>query len=163
MKNIFLNEKGSALLIAMIMLVVLFIIGTATMNTSTTEVMISGNYRTMKEAFYNTEGPLEYAWRQTDIYSTIGKTIGSTLAIPLAADNTTSLFLGKNVFSSMTSGNVTLRRIGNPPRGNEGTDTSKYDGYYYIVDVTGSGPANAESHQISEVVLLMPKDSGGSL
>ena len=33
----------------MIMIVVLLIIGTATMNTSTTEVMISGNYRLMKE------------------------------------------------------------------------------------------------------------------
>lgn len=156
MKNRILNQKGSALLIAMIMLVVLFIIGTATMNTSTTEVIISGNYRLMKEEFYKTEGPIEYAQSQSTIYETIGKTVGNSVTIPLAADNVNSMILGKNIFSDVAAGAVTLQRIGNSvPRGS-GTDTTRYQSLHYIIDVTGRGPINAESHQIMEVIRYLP-------
>ncbi len=158
MKNIKkINEKGSALLIAMIMLVVLTVIGTASINTSTTEVMISGNYRAMKEAFYNTEGPTEYAVKQLNIYSTIGETIGASATIPLAGDNNNSSLLGKNIFSNVKAGSVTLKSIRNVPRGDTGTAANQMDGFYYIIDVTGSGPANAESHQITEVVFYRSK------
>ncbi len=156
--RLYKNEKGSALLIAMIMLVVLLIIGTATMNTSTTEVMISGNYRLMKEEFYKTEGPLEYAQSQANIYSTIGTTVGNSTAIPLAADNTNSAVLNKNVFSDVAAGsNVVLRRIGNAPPRSSGTQAMKFKSLHYVIDVTGRGPANAESHQIMEVVRYLPE------
>lgn len=157
--RLYKNEKGSALLIAMIMIVVLLIIGTATMNTSTTEVMISGNYRLMKEEFYKAEGPLEYAQSQsTNIYSTIGITVGNSIAIPLAADNANSAVLNKNVFSDVAAGsNVALRRIGNSPPRSSGTQAMKFKSLHYVIDVTGRGPANAESHQIMEVVRYLPE------
>lgn len=140
------KEKGSALLIAMIMLVVLTVIGAATMNTSTTEVIISGNYKTMKEAFYNTERVTEYAIAQPDIYSATNNIIGTSVSVPLAADNVSSVPLGKNIFSNIISGNVTLTREMNAPVGSGLTGRVNV----FLIDVTGSGPANAESRQIVE-------------
>lgn len=161
MRNIFLKDDGSALLIAMIMLVVLTVIGAATMNTATTEVMISGNYRVMKEAFYNTEGPIEYAIKQPILYETIGYTIGGSTAIPFGADNITSAVLNKNIFSNVTAGNVKLVREGVVPV-TSGYDAKNSAGkaLYYLIDVTASGPANAESHQVLEH--WRPKPSGGN-
>lgn len=135
------KEKGSALLIAMIMLVVLTVIGAATMNTSTTEVIISGNYKTMKEAFYNTERVVEYAIVQPDAYS-----LGTAVSIPLAADNVSSVPLGKNIFSNVTAGSVTFSREMNALVGSGTSDRINV----FRIDVIASGPANAESHQIVE-------------
>lgn len=49
------NERGSVLVIAMLVLVMLTVLGFASMNTSNIEVMISGNERTYKENFYRAE------------------------------------------------------------------------------------------------------------
>lgn len=153
--SLLMEEKGSALLIAMIMLVVLTVIGAATMNTSTTEVIISGNYRTMKEAFYNAEGPVEYAIVQTDIYSATNNIIGATVAIPLAADNVASVPLGnKNIFSNVTAGSVTLSREMNAPSGSGSSSRVNV----FRIDVTASGPTNAGDHQIVE--RWLPKMEG---
>lgn len=164
------KEEGSALIIAMIMLVVLTIIGTATINTSVTEIMVAGNYKVMKDAFYNTEGPIEYAIKQPEIPKQIAQmpgtdgslgSIGASVAIPLAGDCcTASAVLYKNVFDNVITGTATLRRISKPPT-LSGTDAKDNDGgfkyYYYVIDVTGRGPANAESHQISEISVPQPK------
>ena len=47
------NEKGAALVIALMMLVICTIIGTAALMTTQIEEQISGNQRTSKVAFYN--------------------------------------------------------------------------------------------------------------
>ena len=45
------NERGVALLLALAMLAIMTVIGVFALDTSTTEVKISGNYRTSQEAF----------------------------------------------------------------------------------------------------------------
>lgn len=138
------KEDGSALLIALIMLMVLTIIGVATLNTSTTEVMIAGNYRTYKECFYNAEKIIEYAYFRENIYTNIGTNIGDTQSLPLAADNNTSAVFNENIFSNLITGSVTLMREGNCPSGESGKCR------YYYIDVTARGPANAECRQVAE-------------
>lgn len=49
------NEQGSVLVISMLILVMLTLVGFASMNTSNIEMMISGNERTYKENFYRAE------------------------------------------------------------------------------------------------------------
>lgn len=149
------NEKGSALLIAMIMMVVLTVIGATTMNTATTEVIISGNYRTMKECFYNTEGPIEYAIKQSDIYKAIESNIGSSVDIPLGADNISSAALGINIFTNVTTGTVTYIRDGNALTGSGSSGRARY----YRIDVAGSGPTNASCHHIVEKTIPKPEES----
>lgn len=46
------NERGLALLLALAMLAIMTVIGVFALDTSTTEVQISGNYRTSQEAFF---------------------------------------------------------------------------------------------------------------
>lgn len=55
------DEKGFVLIAAMVILVLLSIIGIATTKTSTTELMIAGNDRRAKHAFYKADGGTEVA------------------------------------------------------------------------------------------------------
>lgn len=55
------NEKGIVLVIALIMLCMMTIIGTAVSNTSTVETMISGVEKEQREAFYVAEAGIDHA------------------------------------------------------------------------------------------------------
>ncbi|MHB8482861.1 MAG: pilus assembly PilX family protein [Nitrospiria bacterium] len=59
-KNLVNNEKGMALVLAMVMLVLMTLIGFAAVNTSTTEVSLSGNYRLSADSFYVSEGGINF-------------------------------------------------------------------------------------------------------
>jgi len=58
------NERGTALVVALILLWVLTIIGLAATNTSTLEVLISGSEKEGQEAFYAADGGIEYGLHQ---------------------------------------------------------------------------------------------------
>ena len=55
------NNDGAVLVIALMLLAVLTILGVASLNTTTTEIRISGNEKVYKEAFYNAEAGVAYA------------------------------------------------------------------------------------------------------
>jgi hypothetical protein len=57
------NEKGAALAIALMMLVILAILGTAAIMTSTNEMDIAGNEKQYQVAFYAAEGGTEMTHR----------------------------------------------------------------------------------------------------
>jgi hypothetical protein len=57
--NKILNEKGTALLVSLIMLLLLTLIGFAAVTTSNIEVQISGNQRVANTAFYAFEAGIE--------------------------------------------------------------------------------------------------------
>ncbi|HYA03975.1 MAG TPA: PilX N-terminal domain-containing pilus assembly protein [Syntrophobacteria bacterium] len=50
------NQRGSALVIALLILVVLTLLGIAALTTSTVELQISGNDKVTKRTFYSAEG-----------------------------------------------------------------------------------------------------------
>ena len=54
------NEKGSTLIVALMILVLLTLIGIAATNTSTTEIQIAGNDKAYKQAFYNADGGVSW-------------------------------------------------------------------------------------------------------
>ena len=58
-RNALRNERGIALIIALLMLLVLTVIGIGAMNSTTFENMISGNDRTATDAFYAAEAGVE--------------------------------------------------------------------------------------------------------
>ncbi len=60
-KEIINNEKGIVLVIALIMLCMMTIIGTAVSNTSSVETMISGVEKDQREAFYAAEAGVDHA------------------------------------------------------------------------------------------------------
>lgn len=64
-----LNEKGTALLVALIMLLLLTLIGFAAITTSTIEVQISGNQRLANTAMYAAEAAIESIRQRMNNYS----------------------------------------------------------------------------------------------
>ncbi len=69
LNNKVLNEKGTALLMALIMLLLLTLIGFAAVTTSNIEVQISGNQRVASTAFYAYEAGIECVRYEININS----------------------------------------------------------------------------------------------
>ncbi len=55
------NERGVALLLALAMLAIMTVIGVFALDTSTTEVQISGNYRSSQETFFAADRAVMFA------------------------------------------------------------------------------------------------------
>ncbi|GAG11109.1 unnamed protein product, partial [marine sediment metagenome] len=53
------NEKGSVLLVSVLILILVTVIGIAATNTSTIEILISGNDKWHKMAFHEADGGTE--------------------------------------------------------------------------------------------------------
>ena len=51
-ESVFMNQRGAAMIIALVMMVILTLIGLASTFTSTFEIMLSGNKRGATDAFY---------------------------------------------------------------------------------------------------------------
>ena len=62
--NILRNEKGFALIIALLILLVLTLIGISAINTTTFETSISGNERVGTDAFYASEAGIQIGLNQ---------------------------------------------------------------------------------------------------
>ena len=73
-KNILRNQKGAALIIALLMLLVLTLIGINAINTTTFEANIAGNERIGTEAFYVSEGGVQVGLNKLPDDTPIGRT-----------------------------------------------------------------------------------------
>ena len=123
--NILRNEKGVALIIALLILLVLTLIGISAINTTTFETSISGNERVGTDAFYAAEAGIQIGLNQ----------LPDITPIPITA-------IGKD--SSCWSGSPldksspkSLKSLGvyPPPIG---TDPSVWEFKRFQVDTTGS-------------------------
>ena len=63
-KNHMRSEKGAALIISLLLLLVLTVLALSLINTSTFEIGISGNEKTNLEAFYAAEAGIQMALSQ---------------------------------------------------------------------------------------------------
>ena len=80
------NEKGAVLVIALMLLAVLPVLGVAALNTTTTEIRISGNEKVYKQAFYSAEAGIAYAVeRGVDFFPENGVDAMVTIPADLAA------------------------------------------------------------------------------
>jgi hypothetical protein len=83
MENILLeNEKGSVMVLAVIMLVLLTLIGIAALTSSSIDTQISGNELRHKWAFYAAESATAYVTWSPDLYSPDNITTGSPHYFP---------------------------------------------------------------------------------
>jgi Tfp pilus assembly protein PilX len=69
-KQVFEDESGAALVISLVMMVVLTLIGLASILTSTFEIRISGNKRGATDAFYSAETGVQVAVARADNFNT---------------------------------------------------------------------------------------------
>lgn len=86
------NEKGFVLITALVILVLLTFMGIFALNTTTTEIQISGNDRVYKQAFYSADSGISYAvQRGITIFPSAAPNVLTNLAQP--ADLSTDILL----------------------------------------------------------------------
>jgi len=68
------NERGAALILAIVMLVILSILGSVVLMSSGTEMKVSGNYQVAKQTFWVADRAVEYATSR-NILMTMGSEV----------------------------------------------------------------------------------------
>ena len=156
----FNNEKGSALVLALLMLVLLTLMGISATTTSTVEIQMAGGEKFYELAFYSAESGWQRAlnwldnqfpgvtdnrvWDGTDFIAVSGSLDeAATVGIPLAIDNNTQYL-------------VKVEFVGTAPAAGYGTSFRRFN---YRVDSVGRGPGNARSEV--EVTAGKVFDMGG--
>ncbi len=144
------KQSGTALVIALIMMVVITLIALASSYTSIFEIGISGNKRGRTNAFFVADG-------------CINGLASSAATFNLDSDfrklpsNTASVY--RNPITSCGSGKITafLNQTGAPRGGGWGTGT-KYS--YYEIDCTGNDTAGsaAKAEMVEDVMRLLPSE-----
>ncbi len=155
------NEKGIILIIVLVMLLLLSILGSFVLTSTTSELRISGNYRNTQEAFYNTDGSIEYllanynhfltATDSTPITSVVYQTNADSL--PLDA---TSLPPGATLLS-----NVTTQYLFDGAGGLEPGNSQDVKTYHYAVTMLGQ--RNNAEVSIEAEIGKVDYESGGNV
>lgn len=140
------NEKGIALVLALIVMFLMSILGTMMIANSSSETKGARNYRMKQDSFYAAERAIEYAKTDVNIYSAIGS---GSVNIPLGG---VSLASG----SSDATGTVTYLSNGNPPRGS-GIDATEFQANFYAIEAAGTGPANSRTETETSVARIIPR------
>lgn len=141
------NERGMALVLALIVMFLMSLLGTMLIANSTSETKGAMNYRVKQDSFYAAERAIEYARTDVNIYGAIGS---GSVNIPLAG---VSLASG----TSDATGTVTYLSSGNPPRGS-GVDVTEFQANFYAVNAAGTGPANSRTETETSVARIIPRN-----
>jgi hypothetical protein len=156
----FNNEKGSALVLSLLILVLLTLMGISATTTSTVEIQMAGGEKFYELAFYSAESGWQRAlnwldnqfpgvtdnrvWDGADFIPVAGSLDqAATVGIPLAEDNNTQY-------------RVKMEFVGTAPVAGYGTSFRRFN---YRVNSVGIGPGNARSEV--EVTAGKVFDMGG--
>jgi hypothetical protein len=142
------RQDGAALITSLFILVVLTFIGLQAILTSSTEVILSANYKRSKEAFYSAEGALEYVVRDKQYFLVLP---GGDGMMEFPDDTGVSLDAG---FTS-ANGTVTFVSRGAPPVGS-GTSMGRMQADYFVIDSTGTGSLGSRSQQRLLMTNIVP-------
>jgi len=140
------NQRGIALIVAISLLAIMSILGAMLLNTSTSEIQLSGNFRNYLEAFYAADRAVEYS---TEVATT------SANPIDLNKDKTLDgkFFLSEQIAtdrSGLASGDgvntVNFLYKGTPPAGSgyDATGTST-EVRYFAISAVGIAPLKASN------------------
>lgn len=142
------NKKGSASVIALILLALLTLLGIAVTTTSSIEVQIAGNELRQKLAFYSAEAAKGWVIWNPDLYGSENITPGTPNYFPNNTDPyvpDTSGLPAPEVLNSNQSfnGSVVYNSSGYLPRGS-GYEAETYQAHSYIMTCNGYSSNNTE-------------------
>jgi len=165
-KSALKNERGSALIIAIMLLAIMSILGVTMMSTSTTEIQLSGNYRNTQESFYTADRTIEYSMQsasggsgEVDLYLDQNTTLASTPIHRTLVQTNQSGLENVDLDNNGTRDNSidnddrnTVLYISSsaPPVGS-GSDASLFIARNYAVNAVGIFPANANNPSRTEL------------
>ena len=155
--NLLTKEKGAALVIALMMMIMLTLIGLGSIFTSTFEVKLSGNKRGSTNAFYAADSGIQVIMANIDNFNLPGKYV----------DNKYDPFTDP-ANSNVTKAAVVITHIPDQhgsPRGS-GFSATHFEFIYYVIDSTGQdqiefSPVKSACTVEQKVVRLVPTLQGG--
>lgn len=159
-----LNERGMALILVLSMLTIMSLLGVLALSTATTELNITGNMQSSREAFFAAERAVDYASIAGDIYETIGINtvdLNSDQADDIKVDHG-SIASGLDTTATNQVGYLTSGPL--PP--SSGSDATLFEMRYYRISVTSrvalagsdpGDPAISSARIEAQVGRLVPK------
>jgi Tfp pilus assembly protein PilX len=150
------NQSGAALVVALIMMVVLTLIGLASIFSSTFEVKISGNKRCSTNAFYGADSGIQVVLARVENFNPNSYDSGTLKYSPFTDTNNINPTNAKvtNTFVSTQQG---------APRG-YGFSAINFEFEHFMVESTAYScpvPAASASTVQDKVVRLVPTLQGG--
>lgn len=156
--SFFNNEKGTALVLAMFVLVLISIMGVFSLSTTSTDLRITGNVKRANEAFYAAERGIEYASANATIYTTIGVNDYCINLTGCTTDVTTTDLADASGSSDATV-SVTHLYEGSAPV-ESGTQANAEDGgvkaNYFLIGSTGTGPMSSQKIIEIQIAKIIP-------
>ncbi len=154
------NERGIALILAIVLLALLAMLGAWALDTSSTDLKIAGNYKNAETAFSLADSAAAYA-ANPQILTTACMTISActdstggssapwaSTPIPLSSSNTATVsveFLNKGPLPAGSMYDADMDASGKP----------KFSGLYFNVTAYGNGPNNAKAQIETNVVQVV--------
>jgi len=159
------NQRGMALITAIALIAIMSVLGAVLMNTSTSEIQLSGNFRNMMESFYAADRGVEYAYQNAtlsggtvDLYNGLDAD-GNLHRDQIALGNDSGL---EPSAITVSDDRNSVRFIGSgPPPVGSGSDASMFEARYYQIHVVGAFPASSPNPSRTsvrtQVAKIVPK------
>ena len=150
MKHYLSNEKGTALIIALVFLGLLTTLWLYAVLNSSTELITSARYKSDKEAFYAAEVAIEMVKGDGHYFTT-----KTQMPIPDSAHPTVA---ARDLASNGTdaTGTITYTTFGNPPPG-YGFSAKDAMSNYFIITATGISQAGVQNNHEEGIAKILPK------
>ena len=138
------SERGVALIIALVMLVLLTILGAWVLNSASTDIHISGNYRNNQQAFYAGDAAINYLTNSNTLTTAYTAMTGTNYSYTLPSPLTMSVM-------SQATGTVEFLRSGPLPLGSaydadvDYNGNPQFHGLYFNIQTSGTGMNNAQA------------------
>ncbi len=144
------GERGVALIIALVMLILLTILGAWVLNSSSTDLHISGNYRNNQQAFYAGDAAINYLTNTNTLTTAYVGMVGSNTYCfgPSPCHPDAALTMST---VSQATGTIEFLRSGPLPAGSiydadvDYNGNPKFHGLYFSVEASGTGANNAQA------------------
>lgn len=138
------NEKGSVVVLAVVLLFLLALIGMAALSTSSIEAQIAGNELRHELAYYAAESAIAYVAYSSDLYGPDNLTTSISHYFPNNTTPyvaiTTGLPDAKRIGAAQSfNGQVQYRCVSSPPRGS-GCSVGNFKAYQYTMVCNGYAP-----------------------
>ncbi|AJE02895.1 PilX N-terminal domain-containing pilus assembly protein [Geobacter pickeringii] len=169
------NEEGIVLIIVLVILLLLSILGASILSTSTSELRITGTYRTVEDTFYATDAAMEFAQTSSIIYSALipgssdhWPAAGSGTILDAQGNSTGNPSSDRNYNEMPINGKTVKVKVdyastGPVPAG-FGTESdsglgagSGFKANFYVVEVIGQGTNSTQVGLESTVARIVPK------
>ena len=140
------HQRGSALIISMIFLIILTILGLSTMTTSRVEIRMAVNQQSANQAFQASASGIDQTLGEADIFNT-NSTTGVNKTYYYRQDAGGPYTDGTNSFMERVTTNTLFEVTGAVPQGGFSLG-SKVTAFHFRILSTGNSVAGSESQQV---------------